>query len=313
MPTLSLATFSELDVSTSQVITLLTRTRIRVTSASSPFCSVQESSVWFPLPDDVNPDSLPQPAVITNSNPVPANAVVVPPDFNDTDLCYIFQDLVRDSEPVYAEEDASTYILAPFTINYSLLGVTRTSISIREYPYELTLPGESIAAVTRSVIHIPTYIFSLESGTFTVTGQASNFNINRKSIGAAAAFTLTGASSGFTRGYVVVGAAGSYALAGQAATTIYQRNQIAADAGAFVLQGQNAQWFLGKTLFADAGSFAAGGEAAGLLRSRLLPAGLATFSVNGQDATVASEDFFTSWAEQTYVDSWLDVIDWWAE
>ena len=293
MATLSPTTFTELDVTASQAVTLLTRARIRVATTAAPFCSVPETEVWFPMPDGVNAATLPQPTVITNSSPVPANAVAVPPDFDDTDLCYIFQDLVRDSEPVYAEEVNSVYIIPPFVINYSLLGVTRTSISVREYPYELTLPGETVALVTRAAIAIPTYIFYADAGTFATAGQAASLIHSRALLGAAGAFTLTGAANSWIRNYVLAGAAGSYALAGQAAATLYQRSPLAAEAGAFVLQGQDAQWFYGKTLSADAGSFALSGEAAGFIRGYVLAGQAGTYVLTGQ-AAADGDPFFSS-------------------
>ena len=305
-------TYSRLGVAQAEVIALVVRTKTRVATQSAAFCSDLSTNVWFPIAPGM---TLPAPpASTTNASPAPPNSVPVPPDFDPTDTCYLFQDLLPfNTAPVYAEELEPSAILEPYTETVPLLGITLAGFSIREYPYALTLPAASIAAVTRSVIQIPTYLLSLASGTFTATGQAAGLNKGRRVIGAAGVFTLTGAANVFTRGYVVAGAAGSYALAGQAAATLYQRNPLVAEAGAFVFQGQDAQWFLGKTLFADAGSFAAGGEAAGLLSSRLLPASSATFSVNGQNAALLYDDFFASWAEQTYVDSWLDAIDWWAD
>ena len=307
-----LTTFAEASVVEAEVIAAVVRTKARVAAQSAAFCGDQSTNVWFPVAPGATQPAAPAPT--TNASPAPPNSVALPPGFDPTDTCFIFQDLLPlSTAPVYAEELEPTIILEPYSEIVPLLGITVVGLSIHEYPYELTLPGESIAAVIRMIIDIPTYILGTDAGTFTTTGQAASLKRTFKVIGAAGTFTLTGAASGFLRDYVVAGTAGSIALAGQDAATLYQRNPLAADAGAFVLQGQDAQFFRGKTLFADAGAFAVSGEAAGLLSARLLPASSATFNVNGQDAALSYDDFFASWAEQTYVDSWLDAIDWWAD
>lgn len=149
MTNLTLTSYAETEVLAASSILLLTKAKSKVASQSSAFCSVEETQSWFPLPPGTTLQTLTPPTIIVNSSPIPANSVELPPDFDDTDLCYIFQDLLSVSNPpVYAEEINPVYILAPYSTNYSLTGVTRTSISVREYPYELTLPGASIAAVT---------------------------------------------------------------------------------------------------------------------------------------------------------------------
>lgn len=308
----ALVTYVEAATTPAQLVSLVVRTKARVATTSGAFCTDQSSEVWFPVAPNTTLPS--PPASTTNASPKPPNAVLLPLGTDLSDICFIFQDLLPlSSAPVYAVELEPTVVLPPYIEEIPLLGITVVGLSIREYPYELTLPTASITAVTRSVIQIPTYLLSLGSGSFTTTGQAASLNQGRRVIGAAGAFALTGAASGSLRGYVVAGAAGPYALAGQAAALVYQRNPFAAEAGAFVFQGQDAQWFRGKKLFADAGSFAVSGEPAGLLSARVLPASSETFSVNGQNAALLFDDFFASWTEQTYVDSWLDAIDWWAD
>lgn len=294
--TTALVTFAEATVVEAEVIAAVSRTKARVAAQSAAFCGDQSSNVWFPVAPGATQPAAPAPT--TNASPAPPNSVALPPGFDPTDTCYIFQDLLPlSTAPVYAEELEPTIILEPYSEIVPLLGITVASLSIREYPYELTLLGESIAAVTRTKLTIPTYIFGTNAGTFTTTGQAASLKRTFKVIGAAGTFTLTGAANGFLRDYVVAGAAGSIALAGQDAALVYQRNPFAAEVGAFLLEGQDTQFFYGKTLSADAGSFALSGEAAGLTRPERVVAGEAgTFALNGQAATVGapSDPYFSS-------------------
>lgn len=299
-----------IDVAPAEEAVLVVRTKMRLARLSSSYCQDQ-SGTWYPtVPGSTLP---PAPNPTTNPNPVPPNSTPLPPGTDLTDSCYVFQDLLPVSEPpVYAIELEPIAVLPPYEEVIPLLGITLSAISVAEAPYALTLPTTTVVAVTRAAAQyqIP---LDASAGSFTLSGQAATFRKNRRLVGASGTFAVAGQSSGYVRDYVIGTNAGSFTSAGQSVALIYQRMPFTADAGAFALNGQDAGYFRGQTLFADGGSVALTGKAADLLRAQLLPADSATFSVSGQAASLLYDDFFASWVEQTYLDSWLDLNDWWAD
>lgn len=284
---IDLVTFAEVSTVKAEVIAAVVRTKLRVAAQSSAFCGDQSTTVWYPVAPGVTPPAAPTPT--TNANPAPPNSVALPVDFDPTDTCYLFQDLLPlSTAPVYAEELNPTIILEPYNEIVPLLGITVASLLIREYPYELTLPSESIAAVTRSAIQVSSYLLSAACGTFTATGQTAALKQNRNFIGTAGTFSLVGAASSLVRNYYLAATAGSYALAGQAASLTYQRLPFAAESGTFVLEGQDIQLLLAKPLFAEATNFAVTGQDAGLSRlDAKVTADVGAFTISAENANLS--------------------------
>lgn len=284
MSSVNLVTKAVAVVEPSAAALLVTRAEVRLATALSAFCDVGQSDFWFPVAPGTT--TLPEPpAATTNATPLPPNAVPVPPDFDPDDLCYLFQDLLPVGQPpVYPVELEPNGILLPYNETLPLVGRTRVRLAIREFNYALTLPGEAVALVTRTVISIPTYIASFGAGAFTFTGQTAGTYRNRKLAGGVGAFAATGFSSGFVRNLLIGTNAGTFTLSGQAGALLYSRLPLAAEAGSFVVDGQDADRFVGKTLGADAGAFTLSGQTSGSVRGYVMAGAAGSFNFTGQAA-----------------------------
>ena len=83
-------------------------------------------------------------------------------------------------------------------------------------------------------------------GSYTLSGQAASFRINRLLSGAAGSYAVSGQAAGFKVSRFLSGSAGSYALTGIAATLAYTPGSsavaysLSGAAGLYVFSGQNA-------------------------------------------------------------------------
>ena len=218
-----LTTYARASVVEAEVIAAVSRTKARVAAQSTAFCGDQSTNVWFPVAPGITQPAAPAPT--TNASPAPPNSVALPPGFDPTDTCYIFQDLLPlSTAPVYAEELEPTIILEPYTEIVPLLGITVASLSIREYPYELTLPTETVALVTYQkadfvIFDITFYTVTITSGIYTLTGNAIDTAESLGELIATGTYTLTGndiQTVPVFADYTVDIALGTYALTGNA-------------------------------------------------------------------------------------------------
>ena len=218
-----LTTYARASVVEAEVIAAVSRTKARVAAQSTAFCGDQSTNVWFPVAPGITQPAAPAPT--TNASPAPPNSVALPPGFDPTDTCYIFQDLLPlSTAPVYAEELEPTIILEPYTEIVPLLGITVASLSIREYPYELTLPTETVALVTYQkadfvIFDITFYTVTITSGIYTLTGNAIDNAEGFNELVSSGTYTLTGndiQTVPVYADYTVDIALGTYALTGNA-------------------------------------------------------------------------------------------------
>lgn len=149
-----LVTRAQLEAEAAAVVDLTTKAAARIATASSAFCNVGTTGFWFTVAPEIS--TLPPPPEATiNVAPAPANAVTLPEDFDDTDLCYLFQDLLPvNVPPVYPAELDPEVNYQPYSEVVPLLGVTVVGLTITERPYELTVAPSSIQAVIRSKLAI---------------------------------------------------------------------------------------------------------------------------------------------------------------
>lgn len=287
---MELVTYAEATTAPAEAVVLVVRAKARVATTSGAYCSDQSSNVWFPVAPDTTLPS--PPASTTNPTPAPPNSVLIPPGTDLSDNCFIFQDLLPISTaPVYATELEPDVVLPPYTEQIPLLGITLAALSVQEWPYVLTLPGDTVALVTRAVIQIPTYNLSLEAGALTLTGQDVGLGFTRRVIAGAGGFSLTGYDAGSVRNYVVSGGTGTFAVSGQDAAFIYQRLPMPLDAGDFVLTGQDSAGIKLIALGGEPTSFTLTGSDAGLLKSSYMTGAASTFTLTGQAAFFSDPKF----------------------
>lgn len=196
-----------------------------------------------------------------------------------------------DSETgvTYSAVITPTTVLPPYVEQVLLLGVSRTTATVYDYPYSLDRGTAAVAVVSRSAISIGNHL-TAEPTAFGVNGQASTGRYVRGIAGSVGSFVTTGKSAGNVRTYAIGTNAGTFTLGGQNATVAYQRQPMQASTGSVVLSGQDAQFLSAITLAAAAGSFAVTGQNAGSVRSYSLGGSAASFSATGQNANLGVAD-----------------------
>ena len=209
---------------------------------SSSFCAINTTALWFPVAPGIT--SLPAgPAEVVNPAPVAANQATLPGDWDDDapDLCYLFQDILPvNVPPVFPVELTVSYLHPPFLETVEAVGIVKTKLVVSDLPYALTLPGESVVAVTRAALSVIDYSMTADAGSLAVDGQAVDMR----------------------QGWAMVAGTGALAITGQdAGLVLYPTAVLTASAGALAITGQDAGPFL---LVADAGALAITGQDATL-------------------------------------------------
>jgi hypothetical protein len=165
-----------------------------------------------------------------------------------------------------------------------------------------TLNGQNVN------LAVPT-MFSIEAGTFTLTGSDADRDISMSaglgsytlsgqavtfggalSIGAERGnFSLTGRDVTFRllRSYDLTASVGTYTLTGRAATLRYG-HKVPADTGSFTLSGQGADLDADRKLYLDNGSYTVTGFAAGLKEGQSISMATGVFTLTGQSANLAA-------------------------
>jgi hypothetical protein len=191
---------------------------------------------------------------------------------------------------------------APFPHLGMLLYPQAGAYSIGAERGTFTLNGQNVALST------PT-MFSIEAGTFTLTGSDADRDISMSaglgsytlsgqavtfggalSIGAERGnFSLTGRDVTFRllRSYDLTASVGTYTLTGRAATLRYG-HKVPADTGSFTLSGQGADLDADRKLYLDNGSYTVTGFAAGLKEGQSISMATGVFTLTGQSANLAA-------------------------
>lgn len=133
------------------------------------------------------------------------------------------------------------------------------------------------------------YTMTADSGSFTLTGNATGLQAGRKMVAASATYTLTGNASTLTVARKLAAATGSFTLTGNAAGLKAARKLVAAS-GAFTLTGNAATLTYTPagytyTMSAAAGTFTLTGNATALQVARKMTAGTGGFTLTGNDVT----------------------------
>lgn len=240
---------------------------------------------WIRLP--INSSELPILDEWTQfSNAEPANTIETPEGFNPLIPGDIFTQLPYTEIDTYFRERTVGRVVPPYLVRQLVEAISRTKLLILELPYGLIQEDQSIDAGSLTGINVLSVTFALfaTDGSFAVTGQSSELQTNRKLSAAVGTFASSGFSSGFVRDYVIGTNTGTFVLSGQAGALLYSRLPLAAEAGSFVVDGQDADRFVGKTLGADAGAFTLSGQTSGSVRGYVMAGAAGSFNFTGQAA-----------------------------
>ena len=115
-----------------------------------------------------------------------------------------------------------------------------------------------------------TYTLVAASGSYAITGNASNLLFNRQLTAESGTYAVTGNASNLLFNRVLVAESGSYALTGYAATLTYNASAtytLTAEAGSYAVTGNNANLLLNRVMVAESGSYAVTGYSASLVYS----------------------------------------------
>lgn len=135
-----------------KVPVIASRIRASFRTPASSFCSNTESFAWFPVQQGLT--SLPAaPNKAFNPNPVPVNAVEVPADWDDSDMCRLFQDILpRYIDPIYSVELFSTRALRPYSEALPVEAVVRLGVVAESFPYTLGRSSQPITVSVRTTL-----------------------------------------------------------------------------------------------------------------------------------------------------------------
>lgn len=124
-----------------------------------------------------------------------------------------------------------------------------------------------------------------DSGSYAITGTATNLRHAREIVAAAGSYAITGTNAATRLGRKIAAGAGSYVVTGTD-VTLDRTRLLAAAGGSYAISGTDAALNKGKTLAANGGSYAVSGTAASLLHDRLLAAAGGSYAITGTDAAL---------------------------
>jgi hypothetical protein len=195
-----------------------------------------------------------------------------------------------------------------------LRGTVRSKLNVTRIPYALELLTEvEPLVVTLGVTAARVKLLTSEAGALTLSGQPAALLRRYRMVSQAGGFALIGFGAGSVRDYAIGTNAGTFTAAGQPAALVAERLPLIAEAGVFTLDGEDASLRAVQPLPAEVGTFTLEGEAANFIRQLKLDGAPASLVLTGNAAQLFVNDYFSSWATQTYGYESLVYPDWWAE
>jgi hypothetical protein len=214
---------------------------------------------------------------------------------------------------VDGEMDATTVVL-PYNETAIYDAQIRLGNVVTKFNYALELLTEvDPLVVTLAVTVARVKLLASEVGALTLNGQVAGLVRRYRMVSVAGSFALSGFSAGSIRDYIIGTNSGTFTATGQAAMLEYERLPLIAEAGAFALDGEDATLRAVQSLLAEVGSFTLECEAANFIRQLKLDGGPTSLVLTGNAAQLFVNDYFSSWATQTYGFESLVYPDWWAE
>lgn len=132
------------------------------------------------------------------------------------------------------------------------------------------------------------YSISCNAGSYTFTGQAATFLLERKVIGNVGSYSISGNNASFTYNQVLQGNAGSYTFTGADASLNYNQ-RLNCEAGFYTLTGNDCTFIYNQTIYAGAFSFIWSGQEASLRQTHILNAEAGSYSLTGQVANLLQD------------------------
>lgn len=178
-------------------------------------------------------------------------------------------------------------IFAADTASYSVSGTDATFTYAKGIPADSGDYAFTGATAGLIVAGAPTgYTFSVDNGTYTVTGTAASFSRIYKMAAVNASYSVTGTAAEFYKGQTLVSASGSYSVTGATASFLYNR-LLEAGSDSYTVLGTNAGFLRGQTVVAASGSYSVTGTDATFQKGqRRVDADSGSYSISGKAAAV---------------------------
>lgn len=190
----------------------------------------------------------------------------------------------------------------------------RSRLSVRFLNYPLTVLTEvGNLGIRASVEGFRVQLLEASAGSQVLTGQPVSLSRRFVMRPAAGSYVTTGFGSGYVRNYLIGTNAGTFTVAGQEAALVRERSPLGAEMGAFAVDGEDVSLRVLQPFPVEVGAFILDGEAANFIRQLKLDGATGNLALTGNVAQLRVDDYFSSWATQTYGFEGLVYPDWWAE
>ena len=216
--------------------------------------------------------------------------------------------------PIVDGEMAAASVVLPYNETAIYDAQIRLGNVVTKFDYALELLSEVEPLRLRlGVTAARVKLLASAAGALTLSGQAAALLRRYRMVSEAGGFALSGFGAGSVRDYVIGTNAGTFAFTGQEAALVFERLPLIAEAGAFVLGGADASLRVVQPLRAELGAFTVAGEAANFIRQLKLDGAPASLVLTGNAAQLFVNDYFSSWATQTYGYESLVYPSWWTD
>ena len=216
--------------------------------------------------------------------------------------------------PIVDGDMAAASIVLPYNETAIYDARIRLGNVVTKFDYALELLTEvEPLVVTLGVTAARVKLLTSEAGALTLSGQPAALLRRYRMVSSAGGFELSVFGAGSVRDYVIGTNAGTFTATGQEAALVFERLPLIAEAGAFSLDGEDASLRAVQPLAAAPGAFTVAAEAANFIRQLKLDGASASLGLTGNAAQLFVNDYFSSWATQTYGFESLVYPDWWAE
>lgn len=244
----------------------------------------------------------------------PANSIDTPEGFDASDPGAIFEQLPIDGGDDFDVLQTVEALIAPLLEQDLLSCRSRTRLQLIDYPYGLVEPTEEAELTCHTRMQATLgEVLQGGPGAMDLAGESAGLLYGRQFFAEAGSLAVTGGVAGSIRSYRLPAQSGTTSASGQATGLLYQRQPLAASPASLSLAGSPVSFFKGAAMPASGGTLALAGQAAQLERSAQLAGAAGAMALAGQAAAFRLDDYFSSWATQTYDFQALPLPEWWAD